>query len=144
MWPDRVFVKTPSFRQHLHLLERVEDFAVQELIAQPRVEALDHSLRAWGPKKRICESAAEAIHKAEVIAACKRKWAPEGTHRAATTLVRYQANSLRFAAPATPNRPVPNRTKLDGSGVTAGAGPLNVIVPPVYGVPLKFPFVEKS
>jgi hypothetical protein len=35
----------PAFDQNLSLLQRVEHFVVQELIAQPRVEAFDVDVR---------------------------------------------------------------------------------------------------
>jgi hypothetical protein len=41
---DGVEVDAPSFSQHPDLLHRVEDLAVQELIAQLRVEALTEAV----------------------------------------------------------------------------------------------------
>ena len=40
MRPDRVVVVTPSFDQHLRLLQRVEDFRVEQLVPELAVEAL--------------------------------------------------------------------------------------------------------
>ena len=40
MRPDGVVVNPPAFGQDLHLFERVEDFSVEELISELRVEAL--------------------------------------------------------------------------------------------------------
>ncbi len=41
MGPDRVVVVTPLFDDHLCLLQAVEYLAVEQLVAQPRIEALD-------------------------------------------------------------------------------------------------------
>ena len=38
MWPDSVVVHAPAFRQHVQFLDRVEDFAVQQLVSEFRVE----------------------------------------------------------------------------------------------------------
>src|SRR6202042_1278519 len=40
VWTDGVVVNPPAFCQYLHLLQRVEDLAIQELVPQLRVEAL--------------------------------------------------------------------------------------------------------
>jgi len=40
VWPDSVVVPAPLFDDDLCLLERVEDFTVQELIAESCIEAL--------------------------------------------------------------------------------------------------------
>src|SRR6267154_959547 len=40
VWPDGVVVNSPPFRQHPDLLYRIEDFAVQELVPQLRIEGL--------------------------------------------------------------------------------------------------------
>ena len=39
MWPDCVVVLAPAFDQDLGLLQRVEDFPVEQFIAQLAVEA---------------------------------------------------------------------------------------------------------
>ena len=39
VWPDGIVVDSPPLRQHPDLLHRVEDFTVQELVPQLRVEA---------------------------------------------------------------------------------------------------------
>ena len=41
MWAKGVVVATPALDDDLGLLERVEDFAIEELVAELRVEALD-------------------------------------------------------------------------------------------------------
>ncbi len=40
MWPDGVVTVPPSFDQNFSLLERIEDFRVQELVPELAVEAL--------------------------------------------------------------------------------------------------------
>lgn len=40
VWPDGFVVDAPSFDQDLDFSERVEDFAVEQLIAESGVEAL--------------------------------------------------------------------------------------------------------
>src|SRR6516164_6632781 len=38
VWPDGVEVQAPAFSQHAQFLDRVEDFAIEELISQLAVE----------------------------------------------------------------------------------------------------------
>src|ERR1700689_1602376 len=40
VWPHGVVIDPPPFSQHLHLLQRVENFSVQKLVTQLGVEAL--------------------------------------------------------------------------------------------------------
>ena len=40
MWPDGVVVAAPALDQHLGLLQRVEDLAVEELVPELSIEAL--------------------------------------------------------------------------------------------------------
>ncbi len=50
MWANGVVVASPVFEENPGILEGVEDISVQELVAQPRVEALDVSIlpgRTW-------------------------------------------------------------------------------------------------
>ena len=44
MWADGVVVAPPGFDENLRLLQGVEDLSVEELVAQPRAEALDISI----------------------------------------------------------------------------------------------------
>ncbi len=41
MWPDGVVVTPPGFDEDPGLLQRAEDLSIEELVAQPRIEALD-------------------------------------------------------------------------------------------------------
>jgi hypothetical protein len=41
MRSDRVVVAPPTFNDDLGLPQRVEDFTIEQFIAQPRIEALD-------------------------------------------------------------------------------------------------------
>ena len=41
MWPDRVVVSPPAFDDDLGLAQGVEDLAIEQLITQARIEALD-------------------------------------------------------------------------------------------------------
>jgi hypothetical protein len=47
VWPDGVVVPAPLFDQNLRLLQCVEDFSVQQLIAQLTVEALVVTVLPW-------------------------------------------------------------------------------------------------
>ena len=40
MWPDGVVVVTPLLDQHLGLLQRVEDFSIEQLVPELSAEAL--------------------------------------------------------------------------------------------------------
>ena len=44
MWPDGIVVTTPALDDDLRLAQRVEDLAVEQLVAQPRIEALDEAV----------------------------------------------------------------------------------------------------
>ena len=46
MRPDCIEVRPPTFDDYLGLTQRVEDFAIEQFIAQARVEALDVALAA--------------------------------------------------------------------------------------------------
>ena len=41
MRPDRVILPAPGFDQNPGFLQRVEDFSVEEFVAQPGIEAFD-------------------------------------------------------------------------------------------------------
>ena len=40
MWPDGIVMASPTFDQHLGLIQRCEDLRIQQLVAQLRIEAL--------------------------------------------------------------------------------------------------------
>jgi hypothetical protein len=58
MGPDPVVLAAPPLDQHLRLQQRVEDFAVQKLVPQLAVEALDVAVlpRAPRPDKQRADS----------------------------------------------------------------------------------------
>ncbi len=47
MWPLRVEVPSPLFNDNAGLFQAVEDLSVQELIAEPGIEALAVSGLPW-------------------------------------------------------------------------------------------------
>src|SRR5438045_3029096 len=47
MRPHRVVVTTPAFDDDLHLPQRVEDFAIEQLVAQPGIKTLDEPVLPW-------------------------------------------------------------------------------------------------
>ena len=62
MRPDGIVLTPPRFDQNLGLLQRVENFAVQELIAQPSVEAFDVAVlpgAAWRDVCGLCANASD-------------------------------------------------------------------------------------
>ena len=58
MGPDPVVLATPTLDQHRRLQQRVEDLAVQKLVLQLAVEALDVAVfpRAPRPDKQRADS----------------------------------------------------------------------------------------
>jgi hypothetical protein len=44
MRPDSVVVSSPTLDDDLGLVQRVEDFAIEKLVAQARIEALDEAV----------------------------------------------------------------------------------------------------
>lgn len=50
MRPDRVEVTPPAFDDDLSLAQRVEDFTIEQLIAQACVEALVVSILPWAAR----------------------------------------------------------------------------------------------
>src|ERR671913_1579939 len=57
VWPDRVVVPAPCLDDDLGLLERIEDLAVEQLVAELRVKALDEAVlpwAAWGDIDGLC------------------------------------------------------------------------------------------
>ena len=57
MRPDRVEMTPPAFDDDLSLSHRVEDFTIEEFIAQARVEALDVAVlpgAAWRDVGGLC------------------------------------------------------------------------------------------
>ena len=44
MWPHGIVVTTPALDDDLRLAQRVEDLAVEKLVTQPRIEALDEAV----------------------------------------------------------------------------------------------------
>jgi len=47
VWPDGVVVPPPALDDDLRLPQRVEDFPVEQLVAQASVEALDEAVLPW-------------------------------------------------------------------------------------------------
>jgi hypothetical protein len=47
MRPDRVVVDAPLLDQDLRLSQAVEDFAIQQLVAEPGIEAFAVSVFLW-------------------------------------------------------------------------------------------------
>jgi hypothetical protein len=62
MGPHGVEVAPPAFERDTRLLERVEDLAVEQLVAQPGIEALDEAVlpRTARPSCSVASSAAMA------------------------------------------------------------------------------------
>ena len=50
MWPDRVVVDAPLLDEHLCFSQRVEDFAVEQLIAQLAVEGFAVAVLPGAPR----------------------------------------------------------------------------------------------
>src|ERR671910_952254 len=69
--PDRIVVPAPALDDDLGLLERIEDLAVEQLVAELRVEALDEAVlpwAAWGDIDGLCAySAARVALRVSVI-----------------------------------------------------------------------------
>ena len=61
MRPDCIEVAPPTFDDDLGLTQRVEDFAVEQFIAQARVEALDVAVFPWTAWLDICRSLLRAL-----------------------------------------------------------------------------------
>src|SRR6188768_3970514 len=47
MRPDGVVVASPALDDNLRFTQRVEDLAVEEFVAQARIEALDEAVLPW-------------------------------------------------------------------------------------------------
>jgi hypothetical protein len=53
MWPDRVVVPPPALDDDLGLAQRVEDLAVEELVAQARIEAFNEPVLPWASRSDV-------------------------------------------------------------------------------------------
>jgi hypothetical protein len=63
VWPAGIVVQSPAFSQYSHLLHRVEDLSVQELVLQLRVEGLAVSVLPWTAGFDVqCSDPVAAIH----------------------------------------------------------------------------------
>lgn len=54
MGPYNVVVAAPAFDQDLRLSQRIEDFTVEQLVAEPSVEALDIAIPPRGSRLDVC------------------------------------------------------------------------------------------
>ena len=62
MRPDSIVVASPSFDEHLRLAERREDFAVEQLVPELRIQALAVAVFPWAARldvERLHADAAE-------------------------------------------------------------------------------------
>ena len=53
MRPDSVVVTTPALDDDLGFAQRVEDLAVEQLVAQTRVEAFDEAVLPWAARRDV-------------------------------------------------------------------------------------------
>jgi hypothetical protein len=53
MGPHGIVVAPPAFDDNLGLGERVEDLAIEQLIAQTRIEGLDEAILPWAARRNV-------------------------------------------------------------------------------------------
>ena len=64
MRPDRVVVTSPAFDDDLRLAQRIEDLAVEQLVAQPGIKTLDEAVlprTAWRDVGGLCSDGADPL-----------------------------------------------------------------------------------
>src|SRR5690242_2858327 len=53
MRPDSVVVPSPALDDDLRLAQRVEDLAIEKLVAQTRIEAFDEAVLPWAARRDV-------------------------------------------------------------------------------------------
>src|SRR6187200_554764 len=103
MWPDRVVVASPALDDNLSLSQRVEDFAIEQFIAQACVEAFDEAVlprAAWCDVGGLCTDRCDPLlhslgHEPGPLSDLIWPGVPRRMNRSDSTSITSMALSLR-------------------------------------------------